>query len=136
MTVFLGAALALLMFPGDPGLGAAQEAGQSHDNHAAPAAGGKGMEQSESIFCPTMTTGQLCTHGSANNLGLTGAKVDQWRAVARKYNGAVEAATGQLLKDAEGILTPEQLAHLKKWFAEGLNREINAMLHEKGLGRM
>jgi hypothetical protein len=111
------------------------ESGHAHETGSAPASGGAGMEQSESIFCPTMTTGQLCTHGSANNLGLTGARVDQWREIARKYNKAVETATGQLLEEARGVLTPEELAHLERWFAEGLNREINQMLHAKGLGR-
>lgn len=124
----------LAAFQGGTAL-AQHESGHGHGSQAAPAKGGAGMEQSESIFCPTMTTGQLCTHGSANNLGLSGAKVDQWREVARKYNRTVEAATGQLLKDAEGILTPEQVAQLKAWFAEGLNREINQMLHAKGLGK-
>jgi hypothetical protein len=114
---------------------------QDHSQHtqttqpAKPAGGGAGMEDSASIFCPTMNAGQLCTHGSANNLGLSGPKVDQWREVARKYNRAVEAATNQLMKDAETLLTPEQMTQLKGWFAEGLNREINQLLYAKGLGK-
>ena len=82
-----------------------------------------------------MNTGQLCSHGSANNLGVAGQKEEQWIQVAHKYNRAVDAATEQLMKDAEGILTPEQIHQLKGWFAEGLNREINQLLYSKGLGK-
>jgi hypothetical protein len=82
-----------------------------------------------------MNAGQLCSHGSANTLGLTGQKFEQFREAARKYNRVVDAATEQLMKDAEGILTPAQMAQLKGWFAEGLNREINELLYAKGLGK-
>src|SRR5512141_2953275 len=47
------------------------------------------------IFCPTMKTGQLCSHGTMNILQLKGAQGDQWLALARKYNKAVDAATLQ-----------------------------------------
>ena len=86
------------------------------------------------IFCSTMKTGQLCTHGTANNLGLSGQKQEQWIEFARKYNRAVDAATLQLFKDAEGVLTPAQLTQLKAWFAVGLNPQINQILYSKGLG--
>ena len=86
------------------------------------------------IFCSTMKTGQLCTHGTANNLGLSGQNQEQWIALARKYNKAVDAATLQLFKNAEGVLTPAQLAQLKAWFAVGLNPQINQILYSKGLG--
>lgn len=86
------------------------------------------------IFCSTMKTGQLCTHGTANNLGLTGQKQEQWVAMARKYNKTVDAATLQLFKEAETVLTPQQLAQLKAWFAVGLNPQINDILYKKGLG--
>ena len=81
-----------------------------------------------------MKTGQLCTHGTANNLGLRGQKQEQWTGFARKYNKAVDAATLQLFKDAEGVLTPAQLTQLKAWFAVGLNPQINQILYSKGLG--
>jgi hypothetical protein len=103
--------------------------GQQHD-HAAAAADQKDID----IFCSTMKTGQLCTHGTANNLGLSGQKQEQWAAIARKYNKSVDAATLQLFKDAEGVLTPAQLAQLKAWFAVGLNPQINQILYSKGLG--
>jgi len=32
-------------------------------------------------------------------------------------------------KDAEGVLTPAQLAQLKAWFAVGLNPQINELLY-------
>ncbi|HYR88759.1 MAG TPA: hypothetical protein VE422_32080 [Terriglobia bacterium] len=86
------------------------------------------------IFCPTMKTGQLCSHGTANVLQLSGKKQEQWIEIARKYDKAVDAATLQLFKDSEGVLTPEQMKLLKAWFAVGLNPEINQLLYSKGLG--
>ena len=91
-------------------------------------------QKDEDIFCSTMKTGQLCTHGTAVNLGLSGEKQEQWIAFARKYNRAVDAATLQLFKDAESVLTPAQLTQLKAWFAVGLNPQINEILYSKGLG--
>jgi hypothetical protein len=92
------------------------------------------MNDSESIFCPTMHTGQLCTHGTTNVLSVPPDKQDQWAQTTHRYNKAVEAATAQLMKDAEGVLTPEQLVLLKAWFQQGMNREINQLLYSKGLG--
>jgi hypothetical protein len=86
------------------------------------------------IFCPTMKTGQLCSHGTMNILQLKGEKGDQWLTLARKYNKAVDAATLELFKDAESTLTKEQLDLLKAWFAVGLNPQINELLYSKGLG--
>lgn len=86
------------------------------------------------IFCPTMKTGQLCSHGTMNILQLKGAQGDQWLTLARKYNKAVDTATLQLFKDAEGTLSKEQLELLKAWFAVGLNPQINELLYSKGLG--
>jgi hypothetical protein len=88
----------------------------------------------EHIFCPTMKTGQVCTHGTAATLGLTADRYDQWVAIARKYNQTVIAATLQLFEDAEGVLIPQQQELLKAWFAVGLNPEINQILYKKGLG--
>jgi hypothetical protein len=81
-----------------------------------------------------MKTGQLCTNGTTNVLGITGANQEKWRELTRKYNKAVDAATLELFKDAEGVLSPAQLAQLKAWFAVGLNPEINQILNAKGLG--
>ena len=110
---------------------------QQHD-HAAqtkPATSAAAPEKPDiDIFCSTMKTGQLCTHGTANNLGLSGQKQEQWVELARKYNKTVDAATLQLFKDAEAVLTPQQLAQLKAWFAVGLNPQINEILYKKGLG--
>jgi hypothetical protein len=82
-----------------------------------------------------MHTGQLCSFGTSNVLGVTGQTQQQWLQAARKYNRAVEAATQQLFKDAEGTLTAEQMDLLKAWFAVGLNPEINKLLYSKGLGK-
>jgi N-acetylglutamate synthase/N-acetylornithine aminotransferase len=109
---------------------------QQHDHAAQPKqANTSAADQKDiDIFCSTMKTGQLCTHGTANNLGLSGQKQEQWTEFARKYNKAVDAATLQLFKDAEGVLTPAQLTQLKAWFAVGLNPQINQILYSKGLG--
>ena len=101
-----------------------------HSHHANQAAN----DEDTAIFCPTMKTGQLCSHGTANVLQLKGEKQRAWIALAQKYNKAVDAATLQLFKDAEGTLTPEQVQLLKAWFAVGLNPEINDLLYGKGLG--
>jgi len=110
---------------------------QQHDHTAQPTTGAAAttLENPDiDIFCSTMKTGQLCTHGTANNLGLSGQKQEQWIELARKYNKTVDAATLQLFKDAEGVLTPPQLAQLRAWFAVGLNPQINEILYKKGLG--
>ena len=92
------------------------------------------VQEEEAIFCPTMKTGQLCSHGTATILQLSGEKHERWIEAAQKYDRAVDAATLQLFKDAENVLTPAQLDHLKAWFAVGLNPEINQLLYSKGLG--
>jgi hypothetical protein len=104
---------------------------EDHSQHQTQAQ--KAVEE-EHIFCPTMKTGQVCTHGTAATLGVAAEQNDQWVAMARKYNRAVNAATEQLFKDAEGVLTSEQQKLLKAWFAVGLNPEINQILYKKGLG--
>ena len=54
-----------------------------------------------------MKTGQLCSHGTADNLNLTASR-DQWVASACCYNKAVQEATARLLEDSRTILTPEE----------------------------
>ncbi len=81
-----------------------------------------------------MKAGQICTHGTGATLRVTDENNDKWVAIARKYNQAVNGATLQLFKDAEGVLTPQQQELLKAWFAVGLNPEINQILYKKGLG--
>jgi len=46
---------------------------QQHD-HAEHGKGAQASTDDVAIFCPTMKTGQLCSHGTANVLGLTGGK--------------------------------------------------------------
>jgi hypothetical protein len=107
---------------------------QEHDHSAHTGQSKTSPADEKDIFCPTMKTGQLCTNGTTNVLGLTGANQEKWRALTRKYNKAVDAATLELFKDAEGVLTQAQLEQLKAWFAVGLNPEINQILNAKGLG--
>jgi hypothetical protein len=107
---------------------------QHQHTPAAPAAAAPANEEMEHIFCPTMKTGQMCSHGTAATLKLEGETADAWIALARKYNRAVNAATEQLFTDAEAVLSAEQVAELKAWFAVGLNPQINDLLYAKGLG--
>ena len=80
------------------------------------------------IFCPTMKTGQLCSHGTGDALKLTGEKYDKWVESVRKYNKAVDVATVQLQADVKSMLTPQQNAELQRWFALGLNPQMNDLL--------
>ena len=107
---------------------------QQHDHAAQEPQSKSSVAQEQDIFCSTMKTGQLCSHGTASVLGLAGAKQEKWMELARKYNKTVDAATLQLFKDAESVLTPEQLTQLKAWFAVGLNPQINQILFSQGLG--
>ena len=85
------------------------------------------------VFCPTMKTGQLCSHGTANIFGFKDDKAEQWAVLSRKYNKAVNAATLELFKDAESVLSPDQLKQLQAWFDVGLNPQMNELLYGKGL---
>ena len=107
---------------------------QDHDHSAHTGQSKTAPADEKDIFCSTMKTGQLCTHGTTNILDVSGANQEKWMALTRKYNKAVDAATLQLFKDAEGVLTPAQLTQLKAWFAVGLNPQINQLLADKGLG--
>ncbi len=73
----------------------------------------------------------MCSEGTTSILGVSGDKEKQWVEAARKYNKAVDAATEQLMKDAQPILTPEQMAELKTWFDEGVNKQMNQLLGKK-----
>lgn len=108
---------------------------QQHDHAPQAGSGNSGSSDNEiGVFCPTMKTGQLCSHGTANIFGFKDDKAEQWMVLSRKYNKAVDAATLELFKDAESVLTPDQLKQLKAWFAVGLNPQINDLLYSKGLG--
>src|SRR5215467_10657437 len=82
---------------------------QEHDHSAHAAQSKTAPADEKDIFCPTMKTGQLCTNGTTNVLAITAANQEKWRELTRKYNKAVDEATLQLFKDAEGVLTPAQL---------------------------
>jgi hypothetical protein len=88
----------------------------------------KGHDEAAEIFCPMMKTGQLCDHGTADALQLTGEKADRWKAAVKKYNDSVEQATKALEGDAKTLLTADQTKELDRWFARGLNPEINKLL--------
>ena len=92
------------------------------------------MDRPGTVFCPGMSTGQLCPMGTVNTLKLTGAKKQKWTEAANRYNKAVDAATKQLLEDSKTTLSPEEYAQVEKWFAEGLNPEINRLLAAKEAG--
>ncbi len=85
-------------------------------------------DEEPGVFCPTMKTGQLCSHGTSDLLKLSGDNRDQWIAAVRRYNKSVDDATAKLQEDAAKLLTPQQAAEVERWFAKGLNPEINKLL--------
>ena len=129
-------ATAMMLSGGSMSFAQQHEHPQSVNPSATPALAQAASQSAskEDIFCSTMKTGQLCSHGTAAILGLKGEAADSWIVLARKYNKAVDAATLQLFKDAEASLTPKQVELLKAWFAVGLNPQINELLYGKGLG--
>jgi len=80
------------------------------------------------IFCASMKTGALCPTGTVASLHLSGEKQDQWLDAVQRYNKAVEDANKQLQADAKGVLTPAQIAQVDKWFAVGVNTQLNQLL--------
>jgi hypothetical protein len=124
--VTLGASLALSTL----------HAQQDHSQHQAaapaktqaqPAAAAAEAEMPE-VFCGTMKTGQLCSHGTSSALGLTAEKAAAWVAAVRKYNRAVNEATVQLQNEAKTTLSPAQIAEVERWFAVGMNPQMNQLL--------
>jgi hypothetical protein len=117
----------------------AQEHPAGHEQHSAgrqsaqPQAAAPATEPNE-IFCPTMKTGQLCSHGTADTLGLEGVKREAWIAAARRYNRALDDATKHLLSDADSLLTAREKAEVERWFAKGLNPQINQLLEAAAKG--
>lgn len=75
-----------------------------------------------------MSTGQLCTPGTAAILRLEGAKRERWSAIARKYNQGVAAATKPFLEEAKATLSPQEFATVEKWFAHSVNEQLNAQV--------
>jgi hypothetical protein len=97
---------------------------QEH-NHGAPA---KAAEHPPEIFCGTMKTGQLCSMGTVTLLGLTPEKREVWLAAVRKYNTVVNDAIVALQSDANGTLSAAQIQEVNRWFAIGVNPQINQLL--------
>ena len=106
----------------------AQQHPAGHQHPAAQTQAAPSSEAPATIFCPTMKTGQLCSHGTADALALSDAKREAWIAAARRYNQAVDEATKQLQAEAKSLLTPAELAEVERWFAKGLNPQINDLL--------
>lgn len=100
-------------------------AGHPHPQAQTPAAP---SAEGPRIFCPTLKTGQLCPNGTSEALALAGAKREAWIAAIGRYNKAVDEATKQLQAEAKPLLTPAELAEVERWFAQGLNPQINRLL--------
>lgn len=81
------------------------------------------------VFCSHLGTGQLCP-GNARMFNLSGAQKERYLEALNAYNKTVEAASKQFLEDAKAKvkLEPAQLVVAEKWFAVGLNPEINKIL--------
>ncbi len=72
---------------------------------------------SQPVWCPTKSKGQLCGHGTADRLSLTNEKRAKWEAVIQRYNQTVEESQKSLLAEAEHLLAPEQVSEVKVWLA-------------------
>jgi hypothetical protein len=81
------------------------------------------------VFCNHMGTGQLCP-GNAQMFNLSGDKKERYLQALNNYNKVVEAASKQFLTDAKDKvgLSSVELAVAEKWFAVGLNPEINKII--------
>lgn len=101
---------------------------QHADHQPAPAKPAATTAQPPEVFCSTMKTGQLCSHGTTAVLGLTAAKQEAWVAAVRKYNRAVNEAIVLLQTEAKATLSPAQLAEVERWFAVGMNPQMNQLL--------
>ena len=110
---------------------------QQHDHGAparaaaakpAPSTPATTAAEPQELFCGTMKTGQLCSHGTTTALGLTQANRDAWLAAVNKYNKAVNEATVALQSEAKGVLSAAQMAEVNRWFAVGVNQQINQLL--------
>ncbi len=134
--VWNGPAFGQNLFEDQPAAGHAGHEAEAQRNDAPLTAAQKAAGEKESIFCPTMKTGQVCTHGTAAILGLTGKDAEEWTVWARKYNATVNAATEQLFQDAATKLNPKQMELLRAWFAIGWNTQINAILYGKALDNL
>jgi len=117
-TATLGLIVALAIVVGGSVLWAQGQAG-GHQQQAQAA--GHPAE----VFCSHLSTGQLCTPGTAQILKLEGAKRDRWSESARTYNQAVAAATKQFLDEAKKTLSPQEFATVEKWFAHDVNEQLN-----------
>ena len=89
------------------------------------------VEKRSEVFCSAKKTGQLCNHGTADLLKLSGSKREQWTKITNRYNTRVEAATQDLLKEAKTLLSPEELAQVQIWLDKARNAELNKLLAAK-----
>jgi len=109
---------------------------QQHDHAAPTAASAKpaaaprtaGLAEPQEVFCGTMKTGQLCSHGTSTLLGLSADKSVTWLTAVRQYNNEVNAAITALQAQAKTNLSPVQVAEVNRWFAIGINPQINQLL--------
>lgn len=109
---------------------------QEHDHSAATSAPAKpaaaaarpAAQADAEVFCGTMKTGQLCSHGTSTLLGLSAEKSTAWLAAVRQYNKEVNAAIMALQAQAKTNLSAEQVAEVNRWFAIGINPQINQLL--------
>lgn len=120
-------------------LALATPSAQQHDHEAQAASAPKpaapsaarsvaAAEHPPDVFCETMKTGQLCSTGTTTLLGLTPEKREAWIAAVRTYNRAVNAAIMALQVEAKSTLSPAQIAEVNRWFAIGINPQINQIL--------
>lgn len=86
------------------------------------------VEHPPEVFCGTMKTGQLCSMGTVTLLGLTPEKREVWLTAVRKYNKTVNDAIAALQGEANSALSAAQVEEVNRWFAIGVNPQINKLL--------
>ncbi len=89
-----------------------------------------GQKRSE-VFCSAKKMGQLCNHGTADLLKLSGSKRDRWNEIVNRYNKRVAAAAQELLSEAKAVLSPEEFAQVEAWLDKARNAELNKLLAAK-----
>lgn len=97
---------------------------------AQQAASNEGQKKPAQIFCNAKKAGQLCNHGTADVLKLSGAKRERWTQLVNRYNQRVEEASKELLSEAKSLLSAEEYAQVETWLDRARNAELNRLLAE------
>ena len=102
----------------------AQQTAAQEASPAEPAAVGNVPE----VYCDGTKMGQLCPTGTMSALDLTLEQRAAWGDAVQEYNRAISDATEQLQAEAWTVLNAAQLTEVERWFAVGVNSQMNQLL--------